>query len=506
MAKESQRVAFGEYLPDLPSSANPGLTVALNTVTDPIGYSGIHGLSEISGFSALDSRARGGIAVVDRSGNPYNFAGTETKLYRLADETSDVSRVAGLPYNANGQARWEFSAFGDVVIAVNPNDETQYYTTGTSEYFNQLGNATSVAPRAAQIGVVGSFVMLGNTFDGVNGQAENAIHWSAIADPFNWPELGTSAAVAVQSDRQVLEGDGGAVQAVTSGSEVGAIFQERAIWRADYSGGDVVFQLNKVDPLRGALIPGLCIPFGRMVFYLSEDGFYLFDYSASRAIGRGKVDRSFLADIDTAYFDRVSAVADPDNQRIWILYPGAGNSLGMPNKILIYDWGLDRWSHGELTAEILCEAAPIGVNLDSPATPSDPEDIDLAGLPSFDSRIVGYGARRLGAYNSSNRLCDFTGAALSSTIETGRKELTPGNRCLASSARPIVESVEPSVQVAGIGKIVETGIFKNARSMDDTGKASLRSDGRFHIFRVNLKGGFSSAIGMDIEFQRSSSR
>ena len=506
MAKESQRIAFGEYLPDLPSSANPGLTIARNTVTDPVGYSGISGLSEVSGFTALNSRARGSIAVVDRSGNPYNFAGTETKLYRLADETSDVTRATGGAYNATGDSRWEFSAFGDVIIAVNPNDESQYYTTGTSTAFAQLGNSTRIAPRASHVGVVGSFVMLGNTFDGVNGQAENAIHWSAIADPFNWPELGTSAAVAVQSDRQVLEGDGGAVQAVTSGSEVGAIFQERSIWRADYSGGDVVFQLNKVDPLRGALIPGLCIPFGRQVFYLSEDGFNLFDYSASRAIGRGKVDQSFLSDVDSAYFDRVSAVADPDNQRIWVLYPGSGNVSGMPNKLIIYDWGLDRWSHGDLAAEILCESAPIGVNLDSPATAADPENIDTPGLSSFDSRIVSYGARRIGAYNATNRLCDFTGTPLDSTLETGRKELTPGNRCLVSSARPIVESVEPSIQVAAIGKSVETGVFKNAQSMDETGKASLRSDGRFHIFRVNLEGGFTSAIGMDLEFQRSSTR
>ena len=37
---ESQRVVFGEYLPDLPSSVNPGLTVALNTVTTRLGTQG----------------------------------------------------------------------------------------------------------------------------------------------------------------------------------------------------------------------------------------------------------------------------------------------------------------------------------------------------------------------------------------------------------------------------------------------------------------------------------
>ena len=503
---ESQRVVFGEYLPDLPSSVNPGLTVALNTVTDTAGYSGLNGLSEVSGFSAVNSRARGAIAVVDRAGNPYNFVGTSDKLYRLADATTDVSRTMGGAYNSTEAARWEFAAFCDVVIAVNPNDDSQYYTTGTSTNFAKLGNTTSTAPRAARVGVVGSFLFLGNTFDVVNGLAENAIHWSAIADPFNWPELGTSAAVAVQSDRQVLEGDGGAVQSVASGSEVGAIFQERAIWRADYVGGDVVFQLNKVDPLRGLLIPGLAVPFGRKVFYVSEDGFYLFDYSSSQPIGRGRVDKTFLADVDSAYFDRVSAVADPDNQRIWISYPGAGNVSGVPNKLLIYDWGLNRWSHGDMALELLCESAPIGVTLDSAGTSDDPDAVDTAGLSSFDARVAAFGSRRLAAYNSSHRLCEFTGTALDSVLETGRKELMPGSRCLVSSARPVVESVEPTIQIAPLSKSVETGRFGRASVVDETGKAPFRTDGRYHVFRVNLDGGFTDAVGMDVEFKRSSTR
>ena len=52
-------------------------------------------------------------------------------------------------------------------------------------------------------------------------------------------------AASVQSDNQTLQGDGGWIQAVTPGSEVGAIFQERAIWRMDYRGGDIVFDVER---------------------------------------------------------------------------------------------------------------------------------------------------------------------------------------------------------------------------------------------------------------------
>ena len=48
---------------------------------------------------------------------------------------------------------------------------------------------------------------------------------------------------------------------------------------------------------------------------IAEDGFYLWDYTVSTPIGHEIVDKTFLADVDTTYFDRVSAVADPDNKR-----------------------------------------------------------------------------------------------------------------------------------------------------------------------------------------------
>jgi len=506
MPSQTQRISFGEYTPDLPALSNKGLSVARNTVTDASGYSGINGLSNISGFTALSERPRGGISVSDPAGNPYNFAGTSTKLYRMFDATADVSRSVGGAYNATESTRWEFASFGDIVIAVNPNDDSQYYTLGTSEKFAQLGNETSQAPRARHVGVVGSFLMLGNTFNSVNGLAENSIHWSAIADPFNWPTLGSNAAVAVQSDRQVLEGDGGAVQSVVTGSEVGAIFQERAVWRADYRGGDVVFQLNRVDPLRGLLVPGLAVPFGRLVFYLSEDGFYVFDYSASNPIGRDRVDRTFLSDVDTAYLDRVSAVADPDNQRIWVSYPGSGNTGGMPNKILIYDWGLNRWSHGEVDMALLVNILDAGLTLDSAGTVSDPDAVDTAGLSSFDTRLSNYGSRRLGAYDTSNVLSDFSGTALDAVIETGKHELVPGYRSLVTLARPLVESVDPTVQVSGVSRLKDTSVFGSAMPVDSNGSVPLRKDGRYHEFRVNIDGGFDNAIGMDVSFQRSAMR
>lgn len=513
------RVPFGDYKPDLAKLANDGLTVAKNTVPISGGYTGINALVNVSEFSAIAERPRGAIAGIDARGNPYNFVGTETKLYALRTETIDATRLVGGDYGCNGDNFWEFAVFDNFVIAVNAGDAPQYFTINTADNFLKLGNpdlTNTVAPSGtSHIGIIDRFVVMGNT---MNNPAE--IHWSALNDPFNWPAPGSDVAVALQSDRQALSGDGGAVQRVVSGAEVGVIFQERAIWRADYRGGDVIFELNRVEPNRGLLIPAIAVPFGRNVFYLAEDGFYLFNYTESTPIGRDIIDATFLADVDTALFDRVSAVPDPDSQRIWILYPGAGHvAAGTPNKYLCYDWGLNRWSHGEITAEWLTQTVEAGVHLDSLGTPTDPNDeldnptlypdggVDSAGLGSFDERQVATGGLRLGAYSVTPfRLQDFTGAGLAATLQTGRRELIAGSRSLATRARIIIDGVNPTLEVAGLRRVNATTRFGPSSRIDEDGDAPCRKDGRYHVFKVVAGTGFSDALYMDVLVQRSGNR
>jgi hypothetical protein len=527
------RIAFGEYTPDLPPLVNSGLSVARNTVPVQSGYQGINKLVDFADFTALDDRARGAIAGIDPEGNPYNFAGTETNLWASRAVTEKVSFVDDA-YNCSGELYWEFVVYGSQgkhhVVAVNSADDTQYFTLGISEDFKQLGNPDltgTVAPRGKHVGVIANFLMLGNTYDLVNGQDDTAIHWSAIDDIFNWPTPGSDVASAVQSGRQPLQGNGGSVQRVVSGSEVGAVFQENSIWRVDYRGGDVVFELSRVEPERGLLIPAVALPFGRQVFYLAEDGFYLFDYTTSTPIGRERVDRTFLADVDSEFFHRVSAIEDPDTQRIHILYPGSGHSGGTPNKMLIYDWGLNRWSHAEVTAEWLTLSVAAGVDLDlpSPGTPDDPDASGEGGtnypeggvdgihstttvpLSSFDQRVAATGALRMGAYSTSDILQGFTGTRLAATLETGRRELIPGSRALAIGARPLVDSADPTVQVASLSRANKIGKFSNpAHVKDDDGQANFRVDGRYHSFRVNLPAGWDNALAMDVMFNRSGTR
>jgi len=498
------RHGFGPYTPDLPPIVNQkGVTIAKNVVPISGGYGPLPSLSDVAGATALDARCRGALGGIDSGGNAYNFAGDASKLYRQRDVgVEDVSISTG--YTSTIATRWEFVIFGDVVIATNFNEPMQYYTLHTSTAFQDLvvKSENPGIPKARHIGVIDRFLVAGNIFD-ANGVGTNVLSWSAVGNPFGWPERGTDLAVSVQSDNQQLEGPGGRINAVVSGAEVGAIFQEHAIWRMDYRGGDVVFELNRVEPNRGLLVPGLALPVGRFVFYLSEDGFYLFDYTSSTPIGKDRVNKTFLADLDDNYFHRVSVRRHPDQTRIFVLYPGAGNVLGTPNRLLIYDWALNQFSFAEVTAELLTEVVTPSVTLDSG---SDPDDVDAVGEPSFDARVASDGTHTLGAYSSSNVLQSFTGTSLVGTIETGDLELAPGGRSFVSGVRPLVDAVDATVQIAAMPRRNSPVSFGRVSPQDDDGSCPTRVDGRYHRLRVNLPSGWDNAVGVDVEFRPSGTR
>ena len=506
-----KRIPFGPYTPDLPPVVNQqGLITAKNVVPINGGYGPMASLAQVQYANPLVAYCRGALGGIDFGGDPYNFAGDENNLYNtLSDGANEISKSTGA-YDCGVDGRWEFAAFGETIIATNFVDDAQYFEIRGSSKFEDISGLSiaPAVPRARHVGVIDNFLVFGNIYDPSIGNHPEAISWCGINNPLSWPERGTDAAVAVQSDRQILEGAGGWVHAVVPGSEVGAIFQEHAVWRMDYVGGDVVFALRRVEPNRGLLVPGLAVAVGRNVFYLSEDGFYLFDYTSSKPIGKDRVNSTFFGDYDADYPDRVFALRDPDATRIYLLYPGSGNTAGTPNKLLMYDWALNNFSHAEVDAECLAWALAPGLDLDSPDTAEDPDilgndpgdgsDTDPPGDESFDDRVSPPGALRLGAYNTSHVLSEFSGSNRSGTLETGDIELAPGSRSFANEVRPIVDSADATVEVAAISRKNEDFEYCPISKQDSDGKCPVRVDGRYHRFRVNLPATFTNAVGIDV--------
>ncbi len=496
------RVPFGEWLPDRPPLGNPGMTVAKNCVPRLAGY-GPYPSLQSAGLGAADDTVLAGYLAEDTSQIPYNFAATQGKLYRYAPTgLSDVSKSGG--YRLSGSSSWALEQFGEIVYAANMNDPMQWFNLRTSTAFADVGGG---APRARHLGVIGNFMIAGNVYDAEygRGRVPNGIWWPAIGNPLSWPQPGTDLAISVQSDIQPLEGNGGEVMAVASGAELGAIFQERKIWRMSYIGGAVIFALDDVEVTRGLLIPGLAIPIGRRIFFCAEDGFYWFNYTTATPVGEERVNRFFLNDIDSELFHRVTWAVDPDRPLLLIAYPGQGHdALGNPNRILVYNYVLDRFSLIEENVEALVRALTFGEHLDSLPT----DDLDaFEPTTSFDDPVAGPGAEKLGGYTTTHELGRFDGGYPQATLETGDVELRQGWRSFCGSVRPLVKGADAEVQVAGLARSNRLAEFGSTSVQDEDGKCPVRVDARYHRFRVKIPaGGFEDAVGVDVWSHRTGLR
>jgi hypothetical protein len=179
------KLDMAEWLPDRPGVVG-ALTEAQNVYPVAAGYAPFPSAVILSDAASeeLITCFAGKI-----SGSTTLFAGGATKLFKYdsADrDLDDVSKMGG--YTASG---WDFTQFGDVVIAANGTDKLQGWTLGTSTAFADLDAA---APTAKFVTVVRDFVVAAN--DSTN---RNKVYWSDINDETDW-----TPGAASQSDFQII--------------------------------------------------------------------------------------------------------------------------------------------------------------------------------------------------------------------------------------------------------------------------------------------------------------
>lgn len=504
------REAFGQWTPDL----NPflvqgkGLMVARNVLPSPDGYRPFPSLSNVAS-SAVPFRPKSAIRARGSSGSSEFFVGGDdttnplapvAKLWRLT-ETGWIDVSNPVTYQALGSTRWSFSQFTNFVIAAQRGANTQVFEIGRSTAFEDLRGHV---PRAQHSAVAENFLVLGDIVDPVLGVLRNGIAWGPLGSPNDWPVPGTDEATQVQSSNQVLEGDGGAVQGIVSGAEVMAIFQEGAIWRADYVGNEIVWQLARVVPDSGLLIKDAAARFERGVFYISNDGFRIFNFTSSQNIGKGRINNWFFSDYDTAYPDSVTVERCTCSTVIFVSYAGVGNVGGIPNRIITWDWMLDKFTVAEIVHAGLIGAQQLTPSLDSPGTVDDPSplgDGQPYGLDSFDDRPTNIDAIRIGGFDSSYRLSKFSGVGLEGTLETGDMELVPGRRGILQGVAPNLGSDDVTVQCAGLDNLNDPNRvyeFGEEKALEVDGYAPFEDDWRFHRLRFNLGRTYTQATAFDV--------
>jgi len=477
-------IQFSEWLPDQPPIAS-GTITATNLIPAAQGYRSMPQFVEYS--NAADSTIKGIFAAKDDASNANLFAGDAGKLYKHNSATNnldDVSKAGTPAYDLTTDERWRFIEFGEYVIAAGGvGEELQSFQLGTSSAFSNLGGSP---PKADFIVAVRDFIWVAN-LDSGTGRIPFRCQWSGFNAIDSWT-AGTD-----QSDFQDLP-DSGAITGLVGG-EYCTILTERAVFRATYSGLPLVWQFDKVEGQKGCAFKHSVCNIGSLVFYLSDDGFYAFDGQKATPIGTEKVNDFFFNDFDSTYDIRMSASVDPNREIAMWSYTSTQSPSGQPDKIIVYNYVLNKWSLLSIEADYLAPFFAAGYTTDGLASINSLVDnINTA----VDSRLYKGGQYVFGgAYG--DKIYSFTGSPLTGTIETAEVPLTVGKHSIVTRIYPYYEGGDLTVQIGTRNNQVDQPTFTSAISPNTDGFAPFRAQGRYHRAKISISGSWSTALGIDID-------
>ena len=427
----------------------------------------------------------------DDSGTTALYAGDAGKLYRFnaADSTlTDKSKSGG--YSTSADDRWEFAQFGETLLATNYDDVIQTATVAQAGVFADLAGSP---PKAKHIAVVRDQVMVANVNDSVDGVKPYRIWWSGLNSATSWTS-GTNL-----SDYQDVV-DSGDCTGLVGGEYAIALF-DRAIVRLSFVGAPLIYQVDKLTHQRGCSVPGSVAAVGSgMVFFLSDDGFWMLRGGQLTPIGAEKINRFFLDRFSLANKENVVSAIDPINQNVIWAYPSTSSIDGENDEILIYNYNLNRWSYVETGCTALAQLFTAGYTLEQLDNISS--DID-ALTTSLDSPLYKGGSFFFSGAKDK-KVQSFTGSCLDATIETGEFTVAPGRRSLVSNVLPHLtasggQSPAVSVAVGSRQRQVDQPSFTALSGINADGYCPVRSLGAYHRVRLSITGDWQFAQGIDID-------
>ena len=465
-------VPIAQFAPDLPELSS-GSDIVFNVV--PRTKESYGPLAALNPYAdALSSDVIGAIALEDTTLQTYVFCGTAEALWKIAGAATAFTDVSGTTYSTGEGEYWRFAQYKNLVLATNFDDPIQVYDLSSSTEFADL---SADAPKARFIMVLKGFVVVANTSDGVGGTLPMRLWWSAYNEPATWPTVGSATAQEKQSDYNDAVGPMGAITGLVSnlGGADGAVFFERGVQRMIYQGPPAIFGFYPAEGVRGCNASNSIVQVGPVVYYLGEDGFYVFDGTSSQPIGVQRVDKWFFSNVDQTHLDKVIGAVDAINKIVMWVFPSIGSSNGVCDMVLLYNWAIDRWSYAAMGTDWIFRALSFGKTL---------EDLDvyitLEDVPySLDSRAWIGGQLQLAAFNSAHELSYFQGDNLAAQVATSEAQLFPGLRSWVNSIRPMIDGGQPTLSAWYRQTLIEARTYGPQVAVNGMGECPQRSEGRY---------------------------
>lgn len=459
------RIDLPAYLPD--QSINSGvITVAENVYRAADGYRPIG--SFLTNSTALPAPFNGGGAFISTSGTAYLLAGTTTTLSRYS-AGGWVSLLTGLTVTD----RWNFTQFGDFVIAVNGGDTQEVdLNAGTA------GDLTG-APTGTCVTVVGDQVVI--------GQADGDIllvQWSAFNDHTGWtPNVDQSGFQPMLTGGEVMG---------LAGGEFGVILQRSRLVRMSRTGNaDAPFQFDEITPNVGCASKGSVCQHGRSVFFLSDRGFMACeDGQLPVPIGNEKVDRDFQSQVPRDEWHRIYGAVDPRRTLVsWVL-------PGNPGKEWIYNWTLQEWSTGAYVVDGIFSGFTSSTDTDNTGI----TDIDSDPALTVDDPRFSGGAPRLFAVQNG-QIGTLEGPPLAARIHMGFVEFAKDKVSRLRSVRPVGDLTSASCVLDCRQRLGDAESLKTTGSMRDSGVMPVRASGKYVATRLSIPAAHQWSYIRAIEYE-----
>lgn len=455
---------LGEWLPDVPATANTGLAEAKGVYPSAGGYAPFYSAETTS--LSVTGTVTGAARFYRSDMTEVIVVGTTSDLFVIVGGAVNASSLS-LSLNANDN--WQFERFGDAVYAVNPQTTTVVLSNINSG--TTFAAPSNSIPTAATIAQVDDFLLIGRTDDGSDHPFR--VQWS----PYNNPTGVWSTDIALQSGYWDLPTRHGLVTAV-AGGEVGMIFQERGVTRFDYVGGRTAFQAVEISDQVGCESAASVVRVGGRWFWLSNAGIATSDGASVDVISGGKVWDWFLETANTEKLSKVQAAINWDRRCIvWNFYQVDTTTY---NAQLIYNWEEDRFAYALESIDWL-----VPVTYDGSFAEGDP-------------RL----RRILGGFISGTHY-ELSGTPIAARFETGELQLSPGQRTFLSEVWPIIDgdagaaTVQVGTRDAPSGSVT----YSASAAMSAMGYAPVSIDGRYTRVRLDVAAGvgWEKATSLDIE-------
>lgn len=416
------------------------------------------------------------------------YAGTKVGLYKLNPADKSWTSV-GSGFTLSEGETWSFLQFGTKLLAANRNHNVQVVDLETGTNFADLDGSP---PRGRSLFTIGANVFLGGLLN-----APESVQWSGTENATVWDDPDKGA------DKQQFP-DRGWVMSGFSNEEGAIILQKSGARFASWNPGQMYnFTFRPVSKI-GVVGPNAAAQVGSAVFFLSDRGFYSIIGGQTQAIGAEKVDRWFIETANLDKLDEVQAVSDPLNKVVYWAFASSGYTGAGYDRVLGYDWQLQRWFLLEIDMLLLTSAATPGHTLESLDEISSSLDALSASL---DSPAWTGGKPVLAGFNSDFELCFAHGADMDAMFETADIQLNPNWRSLITSADVLTDCEAVTLEVGAKDRKYGAVEYAAPLEREADGRFAPRTDALMHKFRVNLSGSWKAVHGIDdIEAVRTGKR